>query len=334
MSINNTNTVIDTEGLDQSDKVIQNQSNNPAIKKVKQEASDRKKAHGQTGPKTERGKERSKWNSLTHGRYAKSILLPFEDAAAFKRHLRDIRTALTPNHCVEQKIVDEYAHSLWRLQRQENRKAYERDRILEKLTPTMMAQMLGLSQDYCDAAPDYLVDLKKKIPKAQAMLANAAYVQYERLMKDAKGITNFNLVWRQFPDLFNALSIYIDRVGSMRPLFTSNNKDLDLAWQQHPEVILEYLEDLSKELFYLANLNEFKPQIRLFMESWYFAQDYELKRLEREDGGLMAERKHANNLLDKLMQLRKTQYALWMAMPKELGHLGFHIPKEIEFRKD
>jgi hypothetical protein len=42
------------------------------------------RAHGQTGPKTQRGKWHSKWNALKHGRYAKSTLLPFEDEAAFK----------------------------------------------------------------------------------------------------------------------------------------------------------------------------------------------------------------------------------------------------------
>jgi len=297
-------------------------------------AKNHKSAHGQTGPKTQRGKWRSKWNALKHGRYAKSALLPFEDEVAFKQHLRDIRAALLPDNYVEQQIVDEYAHTLWRLQRQENRTAYEREKILEKLTSPMMSNMLGLSEEYCAAAPDYLTDLKKKIPKAQAILANAAYEQYQRLEQQAKGVSNFNLVWRQFPDLFNALSVYIDRLGSMRPLFTANNKDLDLAWQQNPHKILEYLEDLSKELFYLANFNEFKPQIRLYMESWYFAQHHELRRLEREDGGLMAERKHANAMLDKLMQLRKTQYSVWAAAPKELPMHGFKPPKEIDFRND
>ena len=297
-------------------------------------AKDRRAAHGQTGPKTQRGKWHSKWNPLKHGRYAKSTLLPFEDEVAFKQHLRDIRAALLPDNYVEQQIVDEYAHALWRLQRQENRTAYERERILEKLTPEMMAGILGLNDEYCIAAPDYLTDLKKKIPKSQAILANAAEEQYQRLMQGAKGITNFNLVWRQFPDLFNALGAYIDRLGSMRPLFTPGQKDLDIAWQQHPEELKQHLAALSKELFYMANFNEFKPQIRLYMESWYFAQHHELKRLEREDGGLMGERKHANAMLDKLMQLRKTQYTLWAATPKELPMHGFVVPKEIGFRED
>jgi hypothetical protein len=172
------------------------QSDQSGADELEQLVNNRKPAQGQTGPKTQRGKWHSKWNALKHGRYAKSTLLPFKDETAFKHHLRDIRAALLPDNYVEQQIVDEYAHALWRLQRQENRTAYERERILEKLTPDMMAGVLGLNDEYCIAAPDYLTDLKKKIPKSQAILANAAEEQYQRLMQGAKGITNFNLVWR------------------------------------------------------------------------------------------------------------------------------------------
>ena len=338
MSTDNQNEVIQgvtevaTEVVAQQSGEVQ--SDESGMDQLEQLACNRKRAHGQTGPKTQQGKWHSKWNALKHGRYAKSTLLPFEDEAAFKQHLREIRAALLPDNYVEQQIVDEYAHALWRLQRQENRTAYAREKILERLTPSMMAEMLGLNEEYCIAAPDYLTDLKKKISKSQAILANAAYVQYQKLIQGAKGITNFNLVWRQFPDLFNALGVYIDRLGSMRPLFNAGQKDLDIAWQQHPEELKEHLEVLSKELFYMANFNEFKPQVRLYMESWYFAQHHELKRLERDDGGLITERKHANAMLDKLMLLRKTQYALWAAAPKELPLHGFVAPKEIGFRED
>jgi hypothetical protein len=239
-----------------------------------------------------------------------------------------------PNDYVEQQIVDEYAHALWRLQRQENRTAYERERILDKLTAPMMADMLGVSPEYCAAAPSYLLNPKMKVSLAQEKVANAAYEQYGRLMKEAKGTTNFNLVWRNFPDLFKALGAYIEHMGSLKPLFTEHQKDLNLAWQQHPQKILEHLTVLSKKLYYTAKFNGFKPHIRLLMETWYFAQHHELKRLERDDAGLMAERKHANAMLDKLMQLRKTQSALQVATSKVLPMHGFKPPKQIDFQKD
>ena len=292
-----------------------------------------KKGRGQTGPRSFAGKNNSRWNALKHGATAKSPVLPFEDERIYKRHIREVEVSLSPSNYVESQLVREYGDTLWRIQRQENRSAYERDRILERLTPVMMAQMLGLSPEHCAAAPSYLVNLKAAIPKTQELLANAALEQYERLLENAKGIANFNLVWRQFPDLFNALSVWVDRQDAMTPLFGSSGKDLALAWQQHPEKIVQYLEILSRELFYLANFSYFKPQIRILMESWYFAQRNELQRLERDDGGLIAERKRANSLLDKLMQLRKSQYLLWAASPKEAPAQGFSPPKEIGFGK-
>ncbi len=304
----------------------------PTLNEIEQLAAERQRQY-QTGPKTERGKSHSRWNALSHGRYAKSAVLPFEDESLYKKHIRETRIALEPQNHVEEQIVDAYANALWRIQRQENYTAYQRDQILEQLTPAMMANMLGLSAEYCAQAPKYLVNLKYKIPKQQELLANMALEQYDRLMENAAGIANFNLVWRQFPDLFNALSAYIDREDTTTPLFTSSGKDLTLAWQQHPKEIVVRLEKLVIELFYMANHTQFKPQIRLLMEAWYFAQKSELQRIERDDAALVKERKHASNLLDKLIQLRKAQYALWALAPKEKLIQGFIAPKEINFRK-
>jgi hypothetical protein len=59
-----------------------------------------------------------------------------------------------------------------------------------------------------------------------------------------------------------------------------------------------------------------------------------LPAVRANDGGLIAERKHANALLDKLMQLRKSQFLLWAATPKEPSLHGFHPPKEIGFQRE
>jgi hypothetical protein len=221
------------------------------LNEIEQLAAERQKAHYHTGPKSERGKSHSKFNSLIHGRYAKSTVLPFEDESLYKKHVRETRKALEPQNHVEQQIVDGYADALWRMQRQENYGIYQRDQILERLTPSMMANMLGLSEAYCLQAPAYLINLKYKTSKYQELLANMALEQYERLLDNAAGISNFNLVWRQFPDLFNALSAYIDREDTTAPLFTSTGKDLELAWQQHPKEIVVRLEKLAIELFIL-----------------------------------------------------------------------------------
>lgn len=52
----------------------------PIQKNEQSESAVRKNANGQTGPKSIAGKQRSRFNALKSGRYAKSQLLPFEDA--------------------------------------------------------------------------------------------------------------------------------------------------------------------------------------------------------------------------------------------------------------
>jgi len=88
------------------------------------------KAHGQTGPKSEAGKKRSRWNALKDGATAKSAVLPFEDERVYKRHIKDVKEALAPGNYVEQLLVREYAEGVWRIIRHEKRSAYERERIL------------------------------------------------------------------------------------------------------------------------------------------------------------------------------------------------------------
>jgi hypothetical protein len=318
----------------ENQSAVEANETNPAGSTIDTQEKKPSKFQGQTGPKTQAGKFRSKWNALTHGRTAKSPLLPFEDPQQYKTHISEIHKALVPDNYVEHQIVEEYANSTWRLQRQEKRSAYQRERILETLTPTMIAGMLGLEERYCKAAPDYFINPKHKISQAQQILALSALDEYHRLLQNAKGIANFNLVWRQFPDLFNALAKWVEMQDATRPLFSSSGKDLDLAWQQNPQEILKSLDKLELILYFIANFMEFKPQLRTLMESWYFAQRLELQHLERDDGGLIAERKHANALLDKLMQLRKSQFLLWAAIPKEPSLHGFHPPKEIGFQRE
>ena len=318
----------------QNQSEVEAQESKPVEPTTNTDGQKPSKHQGQTGPKTKAGKWRSKWNALTHGRTAKSPLLPFEDEKQYRTHISAIHKALVPDNYVEHQIVEEYANSTWRLQRQEKRSAYQREKILEQLTPAMIATMLNLEEKYCNAAPEYLINPKHKISKTQQTLALAALEQYDRLIENAKGIANFNLVWRQFPDLFNALANWVDQQDATCPLFSSMGKDLSLAWQQRPQEILKSLEKLEPILFFIGYFMEFKPQIRTLVEAWYFAQRGELQRLERDDGGLIAERKHANALLDKLMQLRKSQFLLWAATPKEVPLHGFHPPKEIGFRPE
>ena len=89
--------------------------------------SSKGKAHGQTGPKSIAGKNRSRWNALKDGATAKSGVLPFEDVRVYQRHIREVEKALEPTNYVEAQLVREYAEGLWRIIRHEKRGSYQRE---------------------------------------------------------------------------------------------------------------------------------------------------------------------------------------------------------------
>jgi hypothetical protein len=74
-------------------------------------------AQQSTGPKTPEGKEHSKFNALKTGIYARSILLPDEDQAAFDAIGSYLTASLEPQNEEERNLVTTIQNTNWRLQR-------------------------------------------------------------------------------------------------------------------------------------------------------------------------------------------------------------------------
>lgn len=70
-----------------------------------------------TGPRTERGKERSKRNSLKHGIFSKALLLEGESQREFERLLKGLCKALKPVGTLEQMLVERIAIEFWKYRR-------------------------------------------------------------------------------------------------------------------------------------------------------------------------------------------------------------------------
>jgi len=279
--------------------------------KSQPKAKARGKAHGQTGPKSIKGKNRSRWNALVDGATAKSSVLPFEDERAYQGHIKAVEEALCPTNYIEQQMVRDYAEALWRIIRHEKRGAYEREEILGRLTPAMAAQCLDLAERYVRCAPQWLIDPQHRVSAQEQQWAQETVKQYQHLTANAKGIANFNLVWRQYPLLFQMAAHWlITQNPGSTPLFMNSEKDLNLAWQQHPEKLLPVLEAFANQMYFVANYQHFKPKVRVWMESWYFLQRTELHRLERSEQLLLKERNYASTILDRLMRFRKSNVYL------------------------
>ncbi|QWD04242.1 hypothetical protein G6720_01820 [Polynucleobacter paneuropaeus] len=265
------------------------------------------KAHGQTGPKTLRGKNKSRWNAMVDGATAKSSVLPFEDERIYRAHIKAVEQALCPANYIEQQMVREYAEGLWRIIRHEKRGAYEREAILDRLTPAMAAQFLNLEDDYVRCAPQWLIDPQHRVSRQEQQWAKDALAQYQHLMKNAKGIANFNMVWRQYSLLFPLVAEWLKtKYPNFTPLMMSSGKDISLAWQQNPQKLLEVIEEFANQTYFVAHYEHFKPKVRVWMESWYFLQRAELHRLERSEQLLLKERNYTASILERLMRFRKS----------------------------
>ncbi|MGE0854085.1 MAG: hypothetical protein AB7O44_31490 [Hyphomicrobiaceae bacterium] len=83
----------------------------------KQIAANKRNAKSSTGPRTELGRARSRYNALSHGLTAKVALIKGEDPAEFDSFYLSLREAIQPGTIVEDALVERLATVLWRMKR-------------------------------------------------------------------------------------------------------------------------------------------------------------------------------------------------------------------------
>lgn len=267
---------------------------------------------GQTGPKSIPGKKNSSMNALKTGLFAKSTILPFEDEAQYKKHIKQVLKSLSPENAIEQAIAQQIADSLWRGARLELRSTMKRDEVFTQLTPQAMAGFLGIEGKRQARAPDYLVTPNHQIYQKDLVLPKKCLQQFDHLVKNVKGVANYEAVWRQYPQLFTELHYWLED-EDQTDLFMSDFKGLNVAWQQRPRLIEEHLEVFNDHCWYLVHFKELRPQIRTWMASWYFLQARESHNITYADDLLVKERRHCQSLLETYFKMRKStqEYVLF-----------------------
>ena len=94
------------------------QQEKPSIRKqLAVERSERPPIRRATGPRTPRGKERSKLNALKHGLLSKAVLLKGESRAEYTSLHDGLRQSLDPQGRLEDELVENLAVLLWRKRR-------------------------------------------------------------------------------------------------------------------------------------------------------------------------------------------------------------------------
>ena len=79
--------------------------------------ANRANARRSTGPKSQRGKARSKMNAVRHGLTAKQIVVPGEEPEHFDMLREGLNADFAPGSTIERVLVDQLAVLVWRQQR-------------------------------------------------------------------------------------------------------------------------------------------------------------------------------------------------------------------------
>jgi hypothetical protein len=81
--------------------------------------ANRRNAQKSTGPRTAEGKDRSRFNAVTHGMTAKFDALPGEDSDALKGRIDAWTADLKPRNPLERDLIERAARVSWQLERVE-----------------------------------------------------------------------------------------------------------------------------------------------------------------------------------------------------------------------
>ncbi len=100
----------------------------------KRKETSRLNALKSTGPKSTEGKRRSAFNSVTHGAYARTLILPGEKLDEFEELIRVHLETWKPINRIEDILVTEMATTLWRFRRQAPAEASLIDIQIQRMT--------------------------------------------------------------------------------------------------------------------------------------------------------------------------------------------------------
>jgi hypothetical protein len=232
--------------------------------------------------------------------------LHFEDPEEHKRLERLMYRDLKPEDCLEETLVDQMIQSFWLAERFKLRLSLRQDSIFEQLTPAKITDMLEIPEPYRSHPPPFLKEPSTKFTKKEVQLATARFGSYQHLHKNSKGIANYQMVFGAYQDLFTGLDAHIgDRYGV--PILASTGKGLSTAWQNEPRKMEEVLLKYASYLYYQMHFEILRPQIRVWMSSWYFLQRRENYQDYLQDEQVVKELNRFQNTLNQLLKYRKAK---------------------------
>jgi hypothetical protein len=262
---------------------------------------------GRTGPRSIKGKANSSMNALKHGGYSQREVLHFEDATERKRLERQLYRALKPRDSLEETLVDQMIQSLWLAERFKLRLSLRQDSIFQELTSSVIAELLCIPEPYRSHPPDFLKEPNTKFNKKEVGIAAQRFTAYQHLCKNSKGISNYQMVFGAYQDLFDGLHVYLGNRFNV-PILASTGQGISIAWQQQSKKMEEVLEEYASYLYYQIHFETLRPQIRVWMSSWFFLQRRDQRDHDFQDEQVIKELNRYQATLTQLLKYRKVQF--------------------------
>jgi hypothetical protein len=145
--------------------------------------ANRLNAKRSTGPRTERGKNNSKFNAVMTGLFAKHVVIPLCDGEGtekqFARLLADLQQEFQPEGPLEEFYVGEMAKSMWRLRRAT---CAEKGSVRRRKVPDIYVYLK--TKPFTDAIS--IVQSAQSEIKTTGTLSPAAYTEVLTVMKQMR----------------------------------------------------------------------------------------------------------------------------------------------------
>jgi hypothetical protein len=259
-----------------------------------------------------------KYNALKHGLFTKEALLPFENRRDYLRFRRNTVASLNPQNDLERHLANDIADDAWRVRRHDDQIYAQRQKIYDRLTPQMVAQVANVPEEFHVNLPDWLTDMTHTIKAGVAMYSQKVCNEYVDCLKNFSSIPNLAAVYSKYPQLFYCADLMAKELRHP-DVCNVASKTLAAIWQSNTEQLWKLLKKVHHKAYFIAHWKSIRQAALPWVESWYFIQESESSRLEHLKSLGIKARADFRKQLAAYERLKKSQVVFLPTLTKLAG---------------
>jgi len=259
-----------------------------------------------------------KYNALKHGLFTKEALLPFENRRDYLRFRRNTVATLNPENDLERHLANDIADDAWRVRRHDDQIYAQRQKIYDRLTPQMVAQVANVPEEFHTNLPEWLTDMTHTIKASVAAYSQKVCNEYIDCQKNFASIPNLAAVYSKYPQLFYCADVMAKDLGHPG-VCNEASKTLAAVWQSNTEPLWKLLNKVYHKAYFISQWKSIRQAALPWVESWYFIQESESSRLEHLKSLGIKARADFRKQLAAYERLKKSQVVFSPALTKLAG---------------